>query len=193
MSNNTLYLTIGGSVVVIAIIILVGYLKYKGVNTLGFVQKLKSFFTTAETYTKAAETLTTGKTQEILQSADVFERLGIEAAGYAEQMLLSLQIQNDTDGSQRRELAQKYIYAFLQAHGIAITDDIKTIVSGIVEKTVLSDKTIEEINKKIDDLINTKVVALQSQVAGLTDNNTKLASENQSLNEKLANIIAQTK
>lgn len=193
MSNNTLYLTIGGSIAVIAIIILAGYLKYKGVNTLGFVQKLKSIFTTAETYTKAAETLTTGKTQEILQSADVFEKLGIEAAGYAEQMLLSLQIQNDVDGSQRRELAQKYIYAFLQAHGITITDNIKTIVSGIVEKTVLSDKTIEEINKKIDDLINTKVAALQNQVSSLTGNNAKLAAENKSLNEKLANIIAQTK
>lgn len=64
---------------------------------------------------------------------------------------------------------------------------------GIVEKTVLSDKTIDEINKKIDDLINIKVTAIQSQVTGLTDTNTKLTAENQSLNEKLANIIAQTK
>ncbi|MCD2345827.1 hypothetical protein [Clostridium guangxiense] len=193
MSNNTLYLTIGGSVGVIAIIILAGYLKYKGVNILGFVQKLKSIFTTAETYTKAAEGLTEGKANQILQAADVFEKLGIEGATYAEQMLLSMQIQNDTDGSQRRELAQKYIYAFLQAHGIAITDDIKTIVQGIVEKTVLSDKTIEEINKKIDDLINTKVAALQSEVSSLADTNTKLTAENQTLNEKLANVAAQMK
>lgn len=188
MSNDVLYYTLGISVGIILLIIAICYLKYKGINTLGIVQKIKAFFIKAETYTEAAEKLTEGKAKEILDSADVFEKLAIQGTTFAEQMLLSLQIQNDTDGSQRREIAQKYIYAFLQEHGIEINDNIKTIVTGIVEKTVLSDKTIEQINSQIDKLVGEKVTTLQSQITSLTSQITNLTAEKQQSDAKITEL-----
>ncbi|MFL0251418.1 hypothetical protein ACJDT4_13425 [Clostridium neuense] len=193
MSNNTLFMVIGISGAMVVAIFVIAYLSHKGINILNILEEIKSAVTTAKTYTEAAETLTTGKTREILQSADAFEKLALQGVRYAEQMLLSQQIKDDPDGSKRKAAALDYIYAQLQLHGVKVDDNVKLIANGIVENTVLSDKTIDEINKKIDDLINTKVAALQSQVDSLTNTNNKLAAENQSVNEKLANIIAQTK
>jgi hypothetical protein len=188
MNNNVLYYTLGISAGIILLIIAICYLKYKGINTLGAVQKIKSFFTKAETYTEAAERLTEGKAKEILGSADVFEKLAIQGTTFAEQMLLSLQIKNDTDGSQRRKIAQDYIYAFLQEHGIEINDNIKTIVAGIVEKTVLSDKTIEQINSQIDKLVGEKVTALQNQITSLASQITSLTVEKQQSDAKITEL-----
>lgn len=195
ISNNILLTTIIVTLAVIAMILLAAYLKYKNVDVKGIFDKLENFLKTAETYTLAAEKLTNGKTQAILQDAEAFEKIALQGCGYAEQMLLSSQITDDVDGNKRKELAQNYVLAFLKVHGITINDDIKIIVQGIVQNTVLSDKTIDEINKKLDVLVNQKVVALtaantalQQQITQLTAGNVKLQNANQELTQKLTSF-----
>lgn len=56
---------------------------------------------------------------------------GIEAAGYAE----NLWLQGEIDKTMRPQYAQQYIQILLEKAGILLTDNIKTIIAGVIAVT----------------------------------------------------------
>jgi hypothetical protein len=188
--NNNLYMVLGITGGVILAIVVLAYLKHKGVNVGFALATIKGFFTKAEGYTEAAENLTSGKLKAILESSEVLEKLALQAVYYAEQLMLSLQINDDADGSKRKSAALIYIFTYLKKAGINVDDSVKLIVTGILEKTVLSDKNINSINEQLDKLISEKVTAIQNQLTAATSENQKLKSEVISLTAKLNTVQA---
>lgn len=190
IENNVLLTTILVSIAVIAVVLLAAFLKYKNVDIKGIFEKLENFLKSAETYTEAAEGMTSGKVQTILSTADALEKLALQGCQGAEQMLLSSQITDDADGTKRKTFAENYVYAFLQSHNITVNDNIKTIVQGIIQKTVLSDKTIDDINKQLDTLVNGKVSNLNTLNASLQTTITQLTADKATLQQQVTTLTA---
>lgn len=186
--ENTLII-IGTCIGVVGLFILLEYLKYRKIDVKGILTKLEGFLKGAENYTESLEELATGKIKKALSFTELLEKAGTTAVGYAEQLLLSGQIENDLDGSKRKEKALKYIYALLEKEGIKVDDNVETITSGIVENTVLSDKTIEEINKTIDE----KISAISKEKDLLQQRVNDLTSKNIALQNKIDAIQATAK
>ena len=69
---------------------------------------------------------------------------GIEAAGYAE----NLWLQGEIDKTMRPQYAQQYICILLEKAGITVTDNINTIVSGVIAVTCYLMPHYSEENKK---------------------------------------------
>lgn len=69
---------------------------------------------------------------------------GIEAAGYAE----NLWLQGEIDKTMRPQYAQQYICILLERAGIAVTDNINTIISGVIAVTCYLMPHYSEENKK---------------------------------------------
>lgn len=183
--NNTLFIVAGVSIAIVVIFLAFDYLKYKKIDVKGSLEKVQTFLKNAESYTEAATGLTSGKLKEALEFTSGIEKLALTGCGYAEQLLASAQITDDADGKKRKAAALEYIYTALQNQGIEITDNVKLIVSGIVENTVFSDKTIAEVNAQVDKLIQEKVTSLQSVNSSLQQQVSKLSIENSQLKEKV--------
>lgn len=69
---------------------------------------------------------------------------GIEAAGYAE----NLWLQGEIDKTMRPQYAQQYICILLERAGIAVTDSINTIISGVIAITCYLMPHYSEENKE---------------------------------------------
>lgn len=69
---------------------------------------------------------------------------GIEAAGYAE----NLWLQGEIDKTMRPQYAQQYICILLEKAGIEVTDNINTIISGVIAVTCYLMPHYSEENKK---------------------------------------------
>lgn len=69
---------------------------------------------------------------------------GIEAAGYAE----NLWLQGEIDKTMRPQYARQYICILLEKAGIAVTDSINTIISGVIAITCYLMPHYSEENKE---------------------------------------------
>lgn len=196
---NTLFIVGGISIAIVAIFLLFDYLKSKNINAGTIITDVDNGLKKAENYTEAAVGLTTGKLKKVLEGADAIEKLAITGCGYAEQMFISGQITDDPDGSKRKGTSLNYIYTALKNEGIDITDNVKTIATGIVENTVLTNKPIQDIKSQIEKLVQGNVDSikksndsLQAQVTKLTTENTKLKSDNSKLEQRINTIKSAT-
>ena len=158
-----LLILLGICIGAVATLFLFRYLEKKGINTETIIKDTETSLKTAEGYTKAAVSLTTGKAKKGLSIIATIEGLAEKACGYAWQLYISQQIKDDADGSKRRKTALDWIYIALEKIGITVDNSVKTIATGIVENTVLSDKTIGQINKQLDKLIEDRVATLQKE------------------------------
>ncbi len=158
-----LLILLGVCIGAVATLFLFRYLEKKGINTETIIKDTETSLKTAEGYTKAAVGLTTGKAKKGLSIIATIEGLAEKACGYAWQLYISQQIKDDADGSKRRKTALDWIYIALEKIGITVDNSVKTIATGIVENTVLSDKTIGQINKQLDKLIEDRVATLQKE------------------------------
>lgn len=188
MSNNNLFIVVGISILAVVIVIIYNYLNHKNINMISILNKIKLVFMKSEVYTEAAGNLTSGKLQEILKSSEALEKLAAAAIGYAEQLFLSLQITDDADGFKRKNAALKYVYSFLESQGIKVTDDVKIIVNGVIENTIFSDKTIDEINAKVDKLVSDKLSTIQKQNDELMSEKLELQEEVNKHQQKLQEV-----
>lgn len=193
--DNQLFLVVAVSVLVVLAMLGTSYLTYKKVDLKGDLEKIKAFLVKGESVTKVAEGLTVGKTKAVLEDINSLEDVALKGVNYAEQLLVSAQIENDPDGSKRRTVAINFTYAYLQSRGIEITDNIKTVVNGLIESTIFTDKNVQQINEQLDKLVGEKVTALQSQVTTLIAEKAKLegtvaelTTKNTELDSKLVSI-----
>jgi hypothetical protein len=193
MTNNLI--TIGEfSIGISALFALFFLLKSKGINLASFFSNAKTGIQEIESVTEAVSEFTTGKIKRALDYSTTLEKVALEGINYAQQMYVSSQIE-DTDGTKRKELALKYIYANLTNVGIDIDDNVKTIASGIVESSVFSNETILQMNDKINKFVDEKVKPLladkenmQKQIDILNQENAVLRANSVDLQQKLLAI-----
>lgn len=184
MSNNLIFIIVGLAAGVGAVIfIFFPYLKKKGINISSILSELKSFLENTQKYLDAFKALQPeNKAISILDTINEYAQIAVKAA---EQLYISSQIPAD----QRKVKALEIVYAKLREIGINTdNENIKTIVSGIIEATVYASKTSDEIDMQLTQVGKTQVEKLQAQINTLTEENARIKAENTALQQKISTI-----
>lgn len=177
VSNNVLILISTVSIawgVVGTVIGAIPYLTKKGVNVEKAIKNVDKGLTAADgVITVANELLPGNPVVNALKIVDKYAHIGVSQA---EQLYLTSQLKPD----ERNAKAKETIYAALTAANITVTPELQKIIDGAIETEVLAlgHKTPTEAEKA-------------TQVAKIQEENSKLAQENQELNQKISNIAAQ--
>ncbi|MEY8001776.1 bZIP transcription factor [Clostridium sp. Mt-5] len=184
MTNlNILFIILGLTVGVGAtVLILLPFLKKKGVNTADVLQKVDTGLQEVKKYTDAAKALVPGN--KFLNILSVIEKYAEIGVGQAAQLNVSSQLPAD----QRKKSAEDYVYNVLNKLGIEVDDNIKTIVSGVIENKVYDLKTPEEKKSAQQTATQTQVSQLQTQNSQLQSEKTQLQQENEKLKQTIASI-----
>jgi FtsZ-binding cell division protein ZapB len=193
VTNELLY--IGGTAIGISVLFAIfTFLKSKGINVLSIFSSASNGIKEIEEVTEAISEFSTGKIKKALDFSATMEKISLDGINYAQQMYVSSQI-DDPDGTKRKDTALEYIYANLKNAGITIDDNVQTIAKGIVESSVFSNKTISELNDKINKFIDEKVKPLmtdkenlQKQIDALNQENATLKTSNEELQQKLTTV-----
>lgn len=177
VSTNLLMViaTIGATFGIVGTVIgAIPYLTKKGVNVQGTIQNVEKGLTAADgVLTVASELLPGNPIVNALKIVDKYAHVGVNQA---EQLYLTSQLPAD----QRNDKAKETIYAALTAANITVTPEIEKIIDGAIEAEVLAlgHKTPDEAEKA-------------AELTKIQEENNKLTQDNQVLNEKLANVVAQ--
>lgn len=166
MSNyQTLFLTAGIIFgVIVAIAILVPYLKEKGVDTTRVLNEVKEDLEDVGDVIKAAKELAPSKALDILELID---NLALRAT------------------------AKASILAGLKVFNIAITPELEKVIDDAIQKCVLDTKTTEEQRSQKQDILQIQIKDLQLQKAETEAKVTELICQNVLLVQKL-NAIQST-
>ncbi|MEY7999422.1 hypothetical protein AB8U03_04280 [Clostridium sp. Mt-5] len=184
MTNlNVLFIVLGLAVGVGAtVLVLLPFLKKKGVNTADVLQKVDTGLQEVKKYTDAAKALVPGsKFLNILSIIEHYAEIGV---GQAAQLNVSSQLPAD----QRKKSAEDYVYNVLNKLGIGVDDNVKTIVSGVIENKVYDLKTPEEKKSAGQTAVQTQVSQLQTQNTQLQSEKSQLQQENEKLKQTIASI-----
>ena len=176
MSSTTiLFIVIVGLAVGVGatVLVLLPYLKKKGIDTGEILQKVEIGLQEIKKYTDAAKAIVPGN-----------KFLNILSIGQAEQLNISSQLPAD----QRKKSAEDYVYSVLQKLGIEVDDNVKTIVSGVIENKVYELKSPEEKKSAQQTATQTQISQLQTQNSQLQSERTKLQQENEELKKKVADM-----
>ncbi|KAA8668668.1 hypothetical protein [Clostridium sp. HV4-5-A1G] len=185
MSSTTiLFIVIVGLAVGVGatVLVLLPYLKKKGIDTGEILQKVEIGLQEIKKYTDAAKAIVPGnKFLNILSIIEKYAEIGV---GQAEQLNISSQLPAD----QRKKSAEDYVYSVLQKLGIEVDDNVKTIVSGVIENKVYELKSPEEKKSAQQTATQTQISQLQTQNSQLQSERTKLQQENEELKKKVADM-----
>ena len=184
MTNlNVLFIVLGLAVGVGGtVLVLLPFLKKKGVNTADVLQKVDTGLQEVKKYTDAAKALVPGnKFLNILSIIEKYAEIGV---GQAAQLNVSSQLPAD----QRKQSAEDYVYSVLQKLGIEVDDNVRTIVSGVIESKVYELKSPEEKKSAGQTATQTQISQLQTQNSQLQSERTKLQQENEELKKKVADM-----
>ncbi|MEY8001442.1 bZIP transcription factor [Clostridium sp. Mt-5] len=184
MTNlNVLFIILGLAVGVGAtVLILLPFLKKKGVNTADVLQKVDNGLQEVKKYTDAAKALVPGN--KFLNILSVIEKYAEIGVGQAAQLNVSSQLPAD----QRKKSAENYVYSVLNKLGINVDENIKTIVSGVIENKVYDLKTPEEKKTAQQTAVQSQISQLQTQNSQLQSEKDKLQKENEKLKQTIASI-----
>ena len=184
MTNLTILFTIIGLAVGVGATVLVflPYLKKKGVDTGEILGKVDAGLKEVRKYTDAAKSIVPGnKFLNILSIIEHYAEIGV---GQAQQLNISSQLPAD----QRKKSAEDYVYSVLQKLGIEVDDNVKAIVSGVIESKVYELKSPEEKKAAQQTAAQTQVSQLQAQNSQLQSERDKLQQENGELGKKVADM-----
>ena len=184
MTNlNVLFIVLGLAVGVGGtVLVLLPFLKKKGVNTADVLQKVDTGLQEVKKYTDAAKALVPGnKFLNILSIIEKYAEIGV---GQAAQLNVSSQLPAD----QRKQSAEDYVYSVLQKLGIEVDDNVRTIVSGVIESKVYELKSPEEKKSAGQTATQTQISQLQTQNSQLQSEKNKLQQENEELKQKVTMI-----
>lgn len=180
---NILFAIIGLAVGVgVTVLVILPYLKKKGVDTEAVLQKVDDGIKEAKKYTDAAKTLVPGN--KFLNILSIIEHFGGIGVGQAAQLNASLQL----PAGQRKKSAEDYVYNVLNKLGIEVDDNIKTIVSGVIENKVYELKSPEEKKSAEQTAVQTQISQIQTQNSQLQNEKDKLQQENEKLKQTIASI-----
>ncbi|CAB1242812.1 conserved hypothetical protein [Clostridiaceae bacterium BL-3] len=172
-------LAVGAGTTVLA---LLPTLKKKGVDTGEVLKKVETGLQEVKKYTDAAKAIVPGnKFLNILSIIEHYAEIGV---GQAQQLNISSQLPAD----QRKKSAEDYVYSVLQELGIEVDDNVKTIVSGVIESKVYELKSPEEKKSAGQTATQTQISQLQTQNSQLQGERTKLQQENEELKKKVADM-----
>jgi FtsZ-binding cell division protein ZapB len=172
-------LAVGAGTTVLA---LLPALKKKGINTADVLQKVDSGIQEVKKYTDAAKAIVPGnKFLNILSIIEHYAEIGV---GQAQQLNVSSQLPAD----QRKKSAEDYVYSVLQKLGIEVDDNVKAIVSGVIENKVYELKSPEEKKSAGQTAVQSQVSQLQTQNSQLQSERDKLLQENGELKKKVADM-----
>jgi len=191
MSDLTILFTIIGLAVGVGATVLVflPYLKKKGVNTGEILGKVDAGLKEVRKYTDAAKSIVPGN--KFLNILSIIEHYAEIGAGQAQQLNISSQLPAD----QRKQSAEDYVYNVLNKLGIEVDDNVRTIVSGVIENKVYELKSPEEKKAAQQTAAQAQISQLQTQNSQLQSEKTKLQQENEELKKKVAdmqNIVGTT-
>ena len=184
MTNLTILFTIIGLAIGVGATVLVflPYLKKKGVDTGEILGKVDAGLKEVRKYTDAAKSIVPGnKFLNILSIIEHYAEIGV---GQAQQLNISSQLPAD----QRKKSAEDYVYSVLQKLGIEVDDNVKAIVSGVIESKVYELKSPEEKKAAQQTAAQTQVSQLQAQNSQLQSERDKLQQENGELGKKVADM-----
>ncbi|WP_446897401.1 hypothetical protein ACSVC9_10285 [Clostridium sp. LBM24168] len=184
MSGLTiLFIVIGLAIGVgAAVLVLLPALKRKGVDTGEILQKVDNGLQEVKKYTDAAKAIVPGnKFLNILSIVEHYAEIGV---GQAQQLNISSQLPAD----QRKKSAEDYVYSVLQKLGIEVDDNVKAIVSGVIENKVYELKSPEEKKSAGQTAVQSQVSQLQTQNSQLQSERDKLLQENGELKKKVADM-----
>jgi FtsZ-binding cell division protein ZapB len=184
MSDLTILFTIIGLAIGVGATVLVflPYLKKKGVDTGEILGKVDAGLKEVRKYTDAAKSIVPGnKFLNILSIIEHYAEIGV---GQAQQLNISSQLPAD----QRKKSAEDYVYSVLQKLGIEVDDNVRTIVSGVIESKVYELKSPEEKKSAGQTAAQTQVSQLQAQNSQLQSERDKLRQENEELKQKVTMI-----
>jgi FtsZ-binding cell division protein ZapB len=189
MTNLTILFTIIGLAIGVGATVLVflPYLKKKGVDTGEILGKVDAGLKEVRKYTDAAKSIVPGN--KFLNILSIIEHYAEIAVGQAQQLNISSQLPAD----QRKKSAEDYVYSVLQKLGIEVDDNVRTIVSGVIESKVYELKSPEEKKSAGQTATQTQISQLQTQNSQLQSERDKLQQENGELGKKVAdmqNIVA---
>ena len=184
MTNLTILFTIIGLAIGVGatVLVLLPYLKKKGVDTGEILGKVDAGLKEVRKYTDAAKSISPGnKFLNILSIIEHYAEIGV---GQAAQLNISSQLPAD----QRKKSAEDYVYSVLQKLGIEVDDNVRTIVSGVIESKVYELKSPEEKKSAGQTATQTQISQLQTQNSQLQSERTKLQQENEELKKKVADM-----
>ena len=184
MSDLTILFTIIGLAIGVGATVLVflPYLKKKGVDTGEILGKVDAGLKEVRKYTDAAKSIVPGnKFLNILSIIEHYAEIGV---GQAQQLNISSQLPAD----QRKKSAEDYVYSVLQKLGIEVDDNVRTIVSGVIESKVYELKSPEEKKPAGQTATQTQISQLQTQNSQLQSEKNKLQQENEEMKRKVAAI-----
>lgn len=127
-----LFITLFAVLVCIGVMLLLPRLVKRGVDVSGLLDKASMTVSAMDTVTDTLKTLfpaTPG-----LNMIDKILDYAYRAVAGAEQMYKASQIPED----QRKKEATTLVYAFLEAAGITITDELKPVIDGSIEAAVFA-------------------------------------------------------
>lgn len=141
-----LFITLFAVLICISVLWLLPRLVKRGIDVSGLLDKASMTVTAMDTVTDTLKTLfpsTPGlnRIDKILEYAD-------RAVASAEQMYKASQIPDD----KRKEEATTLVYAFLEATGISVTDELKPIIDGSIEAAVFAlPKTHDDVSDPLNN------------------------------------------
>ncbi|PRR86893.1 hypothetical protein [Clostridium luticellarii] len=184
MSNlNILFTIIGLAVGVgITVLLFLPYLKKKGIGTEDILQRVEDGLQEVKKYTDAAKAIVPGnKFLNILSLIEHYAEIGVEQA---QQLNVSSQLPAD----ERKKNAEDYVYSVLDKLGIKVDDNVKAIVSGVIESKVYELKSPEEKKSAQQTAAQVQISQLQIQASQLQSEKIQLQQENENLKKKIADI-----
>lgn len=140
-----LFITLFAVLVCIAVLWLLPRLVKRGVDVSGLLDKTSMTVAAMDTVTDTLKTLfpsTPG-----LNLIDKILDYACRAVASAEQMYKASQIPEE----KRKEEATALVYAFLEAAGITVTDELKPVIDGSIEAAVFA---LPKTHDDVSDLLN---------------------------------------
>lgn len=184
MSNIEVLLIVGGVSAGVGgvLFLLLPYLKKIGVNVEELIKKAETALKGADGVIQIAEQIIPGnKAVNALEVIDKFAKIGVDEA---QQLYISSQL----PASERKDTATNTVDAALKAIGINVTDELSTVINGVVESTVYASKSNDDVSKQEIATLKSNIIDLQKQLTTSQTTITQLQSANTQLTQKLTTV-----
>lgn len=184
MSNLNLLIAAGIIIIVIGFIeVVIPILKKKNINVPVILNEVETGLEEAGTAIKAGQELVPSSALNILSIVD---NLAIRATKSAQQLAISAQLPLD----KRKTIAKASILAGLKAFKIPVSEELDMVIDDSIQQFVLDSKTPEEQRSQQQNVLQTTVKTLQTQLTQSTADKEQLQQKVTALTNQISTIQA---
>lgn len=169
------------ALVIAAYVYVIPYLKKKGFNTKGILDKTEQGLEDAGAVLDVVGEL---KPSNALNVLNIIREFALDATRGAQQLYISSQLPLD----QRRQTAKDEIINGLKIFNIPITADIEKLINIIIERMVFDSKTDDEKRGQEQSTLQKQINQLQQDKTQLQTSNANIQQQVTALQQKITTV-----